>query len=109
MPSSSDDLPPGLWDAPSSRPGLTLTPRPDVPEAVRGSRVRLAISRIDPDPRNPRAPTDTEVDVLARSIRSDGLLQPILVRPNGERYVIVAGHRRFAAWCRCATAAPAGP
>lgn len=34
---------------------------------------------------------------LARSISEIGLLQPILVRPDGERYEIVAGHCRFLA------------
>jgi ParB/RepB/Spo0J family partition protein len=31
------------------------------------------------------------------------------VRPTGQRFTVVAGHRRFAAWCRCATEAPSDP
>jgi len=34
---------------------------------------------------------------LSESIRAMGLLQPILLRPRGERYEIVYGHRRFLA------------
>jgi ParB family chromosome partitioning protein len=37
------------------------------------------------------------------------MLQPIVVRPDGQRYVVVAGHRRLAAWLRCASEAPSDP
>jgi hypothetical protein len=74
--------------------------------ARRSTRARLGISKIDPDPRNPRAPTDSDVQTLAASIVHEGLIHPIVVRPTGDRYTIVAGHRRFAAWCRCAADAP---
>lgn len=40
----------------------------------------------------------TDIDQLARSIRVNGLLQPIVVRPlEGGQYEIVAGNRRFSA------------
>ena len=29
--------------------------------------------------------------------------------PSGQRYVVIAGHRRLAAWCRCASEAPSDP
>jgi ParB family chromosome partitioning protein len=76
---------------------------------IRGARTRLPINRIDPDARNPRPPTSQELDDLVRSISTHGLLQPIVVRPVGSRYMVVAGHRRFAAWVRCASAAPSDP
>ncbi len=75
----------------------------------RGARVRLPISRIDPDPRNPRIPSSQGVQDLARSLSAHGLLQPIVVRPVGQRYAVVAGHRRLAAWLRCAREAPSDP
>jgi ParB family transcriptional regulator, chromosome partitioning protein len=75
----------------------------------RGSRTRVAITRVDPDPRNPRAPSPKEVGELAASIAAHGMLQPIVVRPAGQRYVVVAGHRRLAAWLRCASQAPSDP
>ena len=37
------------------------------------------------------------LEELARSIRVDGVIQPILVRPAGERYTLVAGERRVRA------------
>ncbi len=41
--------------------------------------------------------THTEIDDLVRSINKKGLLQPIVVRPKGEYYEIVAGNRRYKA------------
>jgi len=47
----------------------------------------VARMEIDPD----------YISGLAQSIEEQGLLQPILLRPNGERFEIVAGHCRFLA------------
>jgi ParB family chromosome partitioning protein len=49
---------------------------------------------------------DEELRELAESIRDNGLLQPIKVRPTGQGYELVYGHRRVAAmrllgWTRC--------
>jgi ParB family transcriptional regulator, chromosome partitioning protein len=50
------------------------------------------------NPNNPRRVfNEDEIDSLARSLRDKGLLQPIVVRPKGERYEIVAGERRWRA------------
>ncbi len=38
-----------------------------------------------------------DITELTRSIEAEGVLQPILVRPVGERFEIVVGSRRFAA------------
>lgn len=40
---------------------------------------------------------DEELKTLAQSIKDIGLAQPITVRPIGDKYEIVAGHRRFKA------------
>ncbi len=40
---------------------------------------------------------DSHFDELVSSIRAFGVLQPILVKPVGERFEIIAGHRRFLA------------
>lgn len=55
------------------------------------------------DPKNPmRSGLDNEsLFELAESIKKQGLINPITVRPVGERFEIVAGHRRFAA-CKIA-------
>lgn len=55
-------------------------------------------SLIDPHPDNPRKNIGDVTD-LAASIKANGLLSPLSVVPNGERYRVIAGHRRLAA-CR---------
>ncbi|MFQ5613217.1 MAG: ParB/RepB/Spo0J family partition protein [Anaerolineae bacterium] len=58
----------------------------------------IDIALIRPNPRQPRKSFDTEaLRELAESIRERGLLQPILVRPEGNEFIIVAGHRRYEA------------
>ena len=59
-------------------------------------------SDIAPDPEQPRKHFDeAALKELARSLQSNGLLQPIVVRPNpdpeGPRYILIAGERRFRA------------
>jgi len=63
---------------------------------------QLPISEIDPNLSQPRKAFDEEkLSQLAESIRQKGLLQPILVVKEGQRYRIVAGERRYRA-CRIA-------
>lgn len=57
--------------------------------------VRLPLDLLDPDPENFYSLDG--VDDLAGNIELMGLLDPIRVRPNGERFTIVSGHRRKAA------------
>ena len=64
------------------------------PEGVQ----ELDIHLIDTNAGQPRKDFDQEKLLeLADSIRQHGVVQPILLRQNGERYVIVAGERRFRA------------
>jgi len=59
---------------------------------------QVALNLIDPNPFQPRTLLPPGgLDELANSIRSSGLIQPILLRPSGERYQIVAGERRWRA------------
>jgi ParB family chromosome partitioning protein len=59
---------------------------------------QLALDRIDPNPRQPREAFDEEsLHDLTTSIEAVGVLQPIVVRPHGERYQIVMGERRVRA------------
>src|ERR1700744_1281006 len=58
----------------------------------------LALSSIHESTTNPRRTFDeSKLAELAESLRSQGLIQPITVRPNSEGYEIVAGARRFRA------------
>jgi ParB family chromosome partitioning protein len=58
----------------------------------------LPVSVIAPNPNQPRTMIDDEgIEALADSVRKVGVLQPIIVRPHGEEYQIVAGERRWRA------------
>ncbi len=64
------------------------------------SQEELPISEIKPNPNQPRTDFNEEaIADLAESIKKEGLLQPILVRPDGKGYQIIAGERRWHA-CR---------
>jgi len=58
----------------------------------------LALTNIHESTTNPRRTFDeSKLAELAESLRTQGLIQPITVRPNSEGYEIVAGARRFRA------------
>lgn len=61
-------------------------------------------SLIDPHPDNPRKQIGDVTD-LAASIKANGLLSPLSVVPNGERYRVIAGHRCLAACKQAGTGA----
>ncbi|HJQ99188.1 MAG TPA: ParB/RepB/Spo0J family partition protein [Candidatus Polarisedimenticolaceae bacterium] len=63
------------------------------------SELKIEVSRIRPNRRQPRQDfDDAAIEELARSLRTTGLLQPVIVRPaeNGH-YELVAGERRWRA------------
>jgi ParB family chromosome partitioning protein len=67
------------------------------PSASGGVR-EVDIARIRANPNQPRVQFDeAALEELADSIRERGVLQPILLRPDGEDYMIVAGERRWRA------------
>ena len=58
----------------------------------------IDIDLIDPSPAQPRTRfDDRSLQELSSSIRANGIVQPILVRPNGSRYELVVGERRWRA------------
>jgi len=58
----------------------------------------VAIERVDPNPDQPRKVFASEaMESLRGSIAKHGLLQPICVRAEGDRYRIIAGERRWRA------------
>lgn len=67
----------------------------------------LPIEKLQPNPQQPRAQfPDESLRELAKTIKSVGVVQPILVRPSDSgKYQIVAGERRWraAALCKLAT------
>jgi ParB family chromosome partitioning protein len=71
----------------------------DAPAAAPGTPTELALDRLRPGKYQPRTRMDEgSLYELAESIRSQGVMQPILVRPvSGGLYEIIAGERRFRA------------
>jgi ParB family chromosome partitioning protein len=60
--------------------------------------LEVPVAAIAPNPRQPRGGFQEEsLAGLARSIQEVGVLQPIVVRPTGEGYELVAGERRLRA------------
>lgn len=58
----------------------------------------IDIDLIEPNPEQPRTRfEESDLENLAISIRSNGIVQPIVVRPKGGRFQIVAGERRWRA------------
>ena len=73
---------------------VPLQPNGDAGEGIRV----LPISALAPHPDQPRRRfDDAALDELAASIASRGLIQPIVVRPHGHQFQIVAGERRWRA------------
>jgi ParB family chromosome partitioning protein len=63
-----------------------------------GGFALISTHAVSPNPKQPRTEFDQgALDALAASIDGVGLLQPILVRPSGDGYVLVAGERRLRA------------
>ena len=60
--------------------------------------VELALADIHPNPDQPRRRIDpAALAVLVESVRQHGLVQPVVVRPDAEGYVLIAGERRWRA------------
>jgi ParB family transcriptional regulator, chromosome partitioning protein len=60
--------------------------------------LQIDIDLIEPSPYQPRTRFREEaLDELARSIQASGIIQPIVVRPIGNRYQLIAGERRWRA------------
>jgi ParB family chromosome partitioning protein len=77
----------------ASRPPATLEAAPATENVA-----QIAIHRIDPNPLQPRRVFQADrLDELAQSIRSNGIIQPLVVRRHGDGYQLVAGERRWRA------------
>ena len=71
---------------------------PDVPEPSRQGAIDVDIDLIAPNGKQPRVQMDdAKLDELARSIKENGVIQPILVQRIGDLYRIIAGERRWRA------------
>lgn len=77
---------------------VPIIPDTRVPEPRHGDIQHVPLSRIHRNPSQPRTQFRPElIRELADSIRERGVLQPVLLRPMGDGFQIVAGERRFLA------------
>jgi ParB/RepB/Spo0J family partition protein len=68
------------------------------PAAGTGAITYLKLAAVTPDPNQPRKAFDEKaLQALADNIRERGILQPLLVRPDGDKVMIVDGERRWRA------------
>lgn len=93
---------PGLGRSFSSLIPTELLDESFDPTAAQDEKVselrQIKIAEIIPDPDQPRKYFDeTALTEMALSIKTHGVLQPIVVTPNQGSYLIVAGERRFRA------------
>ncbi|MGK0176618.1 MAG: ParB family chromosome partitioning protein [Lentimonas sp.] len=73
-----------------------VTPAESAPSA---EYREIVIKDVEANPYQPRREIDSkQVEELAESIRSEGLLQPIVVRLKGKKYELIAGERRLRAF-----------
>lgn len=77
--------------------GLSALITQDTPINKEGI-TEIDVDLIDPNPEQPRSRFPEEnLNELAQSIKNNGIIQPIIVRGNNNRYEIVAGERRWRA------------
>src|ERR1700675_3702464 len=87
-PAASHPAPPG-GAAAAAAPALSASP---------AGPLQIDIDLIEPSPYQPRTRFREEaLDELARSIQASGIIQPIVLRPIGNRYQLIAGERRWRA------------
>lgn len=78
--------------------GALLPNSPGSSAAAAEAVIQIPIAKIDPNPVQPRVEFDERtLRDLATSIQSDGVLQPIVVRRDQDRYILVVGERRLKA------------
>src|SRR5215471_1882683 len=81
-----------------SRSGTTALSSSATSPALAPLLTQLPIESIDPNPLQPRVVFQTErLNELAASIRTNGIIQPLIVRHHEGRYQMIAGERRWRA------------
>src|SRR5690348_4468939 len=89
--------------APQPSPAIPVTPSGAAAAPARaveaaGAVLQVDIDLIEPSPYQPRTRfAQAALEELAQSIRSTGIIQPLVVRRRGQRYQLLAGERRWRA------------
>jgi ParB family chromosome partitioning protein len=77
---------------------IPTAPEPTTDVQSGSSPREIAVERITPSPFQPRRTFDeAKIDELAGSIRNQGIIQPLVVRPKGDDFELIAGERRWRA------------
>ena len=98
VPRTSAKRPSGLGRGLSSLLGEVSRETPVSGGGVTGDVRRIPVASIEPNPAQPRRIfAEDGLTELAESISARGVIQPIIVRPHGHRFQIVAGERRWRA------------
>jgi ParB family chromosome partitioning protein len=83
---------------PLELPKPKTSPEPSETSRSAGGVREIDIDLIDPNPHQPRTRFREEsLEELAQSIRATGLIQPVIARPAGVRFQLIAGERRWRA------------
>jgi len=78
--------------------GLAALLPEEPPRGEGGVLLEVDPTRIDPNPQQPRQRIDeTKLAELTRSMKEQGVVQPLVVRKVGTRYQLIAGERRWRA------------
>jgi len=87
-------IPPALSTHPAAAAGAAVAPARD----PGSTPLEIDIDLIDPSPYQPRTRFREEaLAELTRSIQASGIIQPLVVRPVGTRFQLIAGERRWRA------------
>ncbi len=85
--------------APSAAPAAPAAAPAEPAKTGAPGYLEIAVHTVEPSPYQARREiTPDQLNELAESIRSEGLLQPIVVRKAGEKYQLIAGERRWRAF-----------
>ena len=77
---------------------IPVAPPQSVQNTSDDPKTQVDIDKISPSPFQPRRVFDEiKLQELAMSIRNQGIIQPLVVRPKGERFELIAGERRWRA------------
>jgi ParB family chromosome partitioning protein len=101
-PQTTATAPPASAGAPATShpvaPGGSAAAAAPALSAAPAGPLQIDIDLIEPSPYQPRTRFREEaLDELARSIQTSGIIQPIVLRPVGNRYQLIAGERRWRA------------
>ncbi len=89
--------PPTVGPQTTTASGAAAAPAP-ARQPASGGPQEIDIDLIEPSPYQPRTRFHEQaLEELARSIKSSGIIQPLVVRPIGSRFQLIAGERRWRA------------